>query len=168
MGTFDPPHNGHLHVISDLINNNRMDMVIVVPTIQNPTKEKSVEFSYRYHMLCRMTDFIPDCIVSNIETKLNPPYYSYKTLESLKQKITELDINAELYLIIGDDIDITTWKNSEWILNNFLIFKYSRDTINISSTFVRELLKNNAIVEPYIPKTVIDYINKNNLYKLKN
>lgn len=167
MGTFDPPHIGHLHVIADVLNSKKVDFVVVVPTVQNPWKINSTEFEHRYHMLCLATDDNYDCIVSDIECTLKAPYFSYKTLEALKRKFDDLDA-GNLYLIVGNDIDISLWRKGDWILNNFGIITYDREVINISSSQIREMIKENKILTPYLTQSVLEYINNNNLYKINN
>lgn len=167
LGSFDPPHIGHLHVIADVLNSKKVDFVVVVPTVQNPWKINPTEFEHRYHMLCLATDNNDDCIVSDVELTLIAPYFSYKTLEELKRKFNELDA-GNLYLIVGNDIDISLWRHGDWILNNFGIITYDREVINISSSQIREMIKENKILTPYLTQSVLEYINNNNLYKINN
>lgn len=35
LGTFDPIHMGHLYMITSVLNENLVDEVVVVPTMQN-------------------------------------------------------------------------------------------------------------------------------------
>ena len=35
LGTFDPIHMGHLYMITSALNDNLVDEVVVVPTMQN-------------------------------------------------------------------------------------------------------------------------------------
>ena len=78
------------------------------------------------------------------------------------------------------------WKNYEAILEHHDIFVYPRlsaeaenamfdnhpkihridaPVIEISSTFIRENIKNKKNIRPLLPEKVWDYIDHNNLYK---
>ena len=102
----------------------------------------------------------------------------------------KLNPEDEIYFICGTDnlSYMDKWMNSEEILNNYKIlvikregedieellnkfYKY-RDNIvvsdvvpyNISSTVIREKIKNNENVDNLIDKDILDYIKKNKLY----
>lgn len=102
-------------------------------------------------------------LINDIEKTLEPPYYSYKTLKNLK----EIWNSAELYLICGSDVydEIKNWKNSEWILENFKLLPISRDDVPISSTNIRDLVRNDEDPYPFVTHNVKKIINENNLYK---
>ncbi|ASQ45765.1 nicotinate-nucleotide adenylyltransferase [Legionella clemsonensis] len=46
-----------------------------------------------------------------------------------------------------------------------LIYRYDAGDFNISSTWLRQQLERNEDVSDYIPESVLNYIQKNNLYK---
>lgn len=104
-------------------------------------------------------------LISDIEKTLEPPYYSYKTLKNLK----EIWNSVELYLICGSDVydEIKNWKNSEWILENFKLLPISRDIVTISSSQIREMVKNDETqhLSFLVTHNVEKIINENNLYK---
>ena len=87
---------------------------------------------------------------------------SYKTLKKLK----EVWNSAELYIICGEDVynEIKEWKNSEWILENFKLLPVSRDVVSISSSKIRELIKNKEDTYPFIEDKVKQIIKINDLY----
>ena len=162
LGSFDPPHIGHAYVVSNALET--MDFVVVVPTMQNPWKErKSTDFETRCQMceetFLQLGDYV---LISDIEKDLEPPYYSYKTLKKLK----EVWNSAELYIICGEDVydEIKEWKNSEWILENFKLLPVSRDVVSISSSKIRELIKNKEDTYPFIKDEVKQIIKTNGLY----
>jgi nicotinate-nucleotide adenylyltransferase len=78
------------------------------------------------------------------------------------------------------------WKNYEVILKNYAIYVYPRISselensnfrnnpnihfidapiVEISSTFIRENIKNKKNVQPLLPSKVWEYIDHNNIYK---
>jgi nicotinic acid mononucleotide adenylyltransferase len=60
---------------------------------------------------------------------------------------------------------IKFWKNSEELLKNYQYIILKRDN-NISSSIVREKIKNNEPVEQFIVKDVERYILDKKLYKI--
>ena len=51
LGTFDPIHMGHLYMITSALNDNLVDEVVVVPTMQNVWKDhKATDFQHRCFM----------------------------------------------------------------------------------------------------------------------
>ena len=152
LGSFDPIHIGHLYMATESLNENLVDKVIFVPTFQNPWKERSVDFHQRRAMIQSAIYDIPNCELSEVEQLLSPPYYSSKTLEILSKQYQ----NDDLYLIVGADVseEIKNWYNGDWILKQFKLIIVHREgytstslvdiqrTINISSSYVRNLYKN--------------------------
>lgn len=165
LGSFDPPHIGHMHLIAQALT--AMDLVVLVPTMQNPWKEeKATDFELRVKMCEKAIEPFGDKVkVFSIESELEPPYYSYKTLKNLK----EIWNSAELYLICGSDVydEIKNWKNSEWILENFKLLPISRDIVTVSSSQIREMVKNDETqhLSFLVTHNVEKMINENSLYK---
>lgn len=163
LGSFDPPHIGHMHLIAQALN--KIDLVVLVPTMQNPWKEeKATDFELRVKMCEKAIEPFGDKVqVFSIERELEPPYYSYKTLK----KINETRQNDELYILCGNDVygEMHNWMNSEWIFQHFEALPVSRNIIPISSTLVRNKANSNLELYPYVPETVKQIIKENNLYQ---
>lgn len=174
IGSFNPPHMGHINVANYLLDNSIVDKVIILPTPNYWNKTDLVDIDSRVDMLRFFeTDNI---IIDNINNKYQ---YTYQILRELK-KVYKDD---QLYLIIGsDNIEkFHLWKNVDEILKNKVIvlrrgnediYKYieqlGKDNfividdfpfIDISSTTIRNNLDNK-----YLDKRVLDYIKKHNLY----
>ena len=186
IGSFNPLHVGHEKMINSLIYNNEMDKVIVILTGDNyHLKNNLIPYKDRYNML-KLSFNNEKIIISDLEKEKY--HYTYENIKLLKEKY----INDELYLVIGADnlIELNTWKNYEYILDNCNLIVYKRNNINIkeylnnhftnyknkiiikkergsvSSTLIRKLLKNNdETVNKYLNSKIIDYIMKNNLYR---
>ena len=125
-----------------------------------------------------------DRIIIN-DNEINNYDYTYQVLDKLKEEY----INDDLYLIMGADniVNFHKWKNIDIILKNKVIVlnrndiniedyidKFDKDKfiiindfkpINISSTDIRERLKNNENVLDVLDKDVYEYIRKNKLYE---
>ena len=125
---------------------------------------------------------------SDIEFKLAQPNYTVNTLAHLQEKYP----NYEFSLIMGEDNlkSLHKWKNYEVILAHHEIYVYPRlsaeeenlefkeslnigtkihivdaPIVEISSTFIRENIKNGKNVRPLLPNKVWEYIDHNNFYK---
>jgi nicotinate-nucleotide adenylyltransferase len=192
-GSFNPIHLGHLILAEQAMNLFRLDKVIFIPTTDNPLKEKLCSTSKydRYNMTCLAVSDNERFEVSDIE--LNNTGYSY-TIDTAEKLIKE-DVNAKYYFICGADIifNLERWKDykklfgliafiaayrngydDEKLKNEIKRLKesYNADieviktpTIDISSTQIRNVIKEGGSVKYLIPQKVYDYIKSNGLYK---
>ena len=175
MGSFDPIHIGHLFMASEALNNNLVDEVVFVPTFQNPWKPQSTDFWQRCDLVKMALDSMNNCSISTVESKISAPFYSYKTLEKLR----DVYPTDKLYIIVGADVasEIKLWEHGDWILNNFELIIVNRNgiiydgrvdimyTINVSSTAVREMYKKGRQVCPLVPAKVDHFIKKYKIYE---
>lgn len=176
LGSFNPIHMGHLHMAASALNNNLVDEVVFVPSVQNPWKEKySVDFRNRCFMISLAIDDMEHCSLSSIDYRNTEPYYSSNTLKMLKEEYPD----DELFLIVGADTatEIGDWNEGDWILQNFGLITVARNgyediaivdirkTLDVSSTEIRELAKEKKQIYPLVPKVISQYIKRFNLYK---
>ncbi|WQJ53393.1 MAG: putative nicotinate-nucleotide adenylyltransferase [Wendovervirus sonii] len=182
-GTFDPIHIGHESIIAEAVNSNIVDKIIIIPAFRNPWKETpTVPFIDRFNMCHIAAENINNLIghkkvfASAIENTMhdlqnNGPIYTANILKYLKY----ICANDTLCLLCGTDVkeNIINWHDGQWIIDNCEIINVDRlgmtsvsieKGIKISSTAIREMLKNNEMPYPYISKDVYDYIKKNHLY----
>ncbi len=173
VGSFNPVHDGHIHVAKHILKENLVDKVLLLPTPNYWDKTDLVPVEDRINMLnyYKEENIIVDTIHNNHE-------FTYQVLNSLKEDYP----NAELYLIIGSDNveKFHLWKNIDELLkykiivlnrgdkdiektlakfnsNNFIVlnnFKF----INVSSTEIRQGKSE------HVKKEVLDYIKNHNLY----
>lgn len=182
-GSFNPPHKMHKNIALNLIKNNYLDKVIYVPTGNKYNKEELIDSKHRYNMIKLMIKNYNNLELSDYELK-NTLTYTYQTLNYFKKTYP----NDEIYFICGSDNlkKITTWRNYEYILNNFkiLIVKRNNDDINdilnsinsknimianieldnVSSTYIRKNIKDKQKILNKIDKAVLEYIKEKNLY----
>ena len=140
LGSFNPPHQGHVDVIKSVIDNKsimnscKIDKIHIIPCYQNPNKNKfTVPLIKRYQMLWFMFgDLIREGTVcpDDIEDKLKPhPQYTYELINWFNSGNDEyINHNKEgFWWIITtetlDEIIEGKWKNSVELLydNNFII-----------------------------------------------
>lgn len=186
FGTFNPIHIGHLIIANHMAENSDLEQIWMVVTPHNPHKKKStlLEDHHRLQMVFLATEDFPKLHPSDIEFKLPQPNYTVNTLAHLQEKFPQ----HEFALIMGEDNlnSLQKWKNYEVILQNHDIYVYPRlnsgeldaqfsnhpgihpidaPVIELSSTFIRESIKNNKNVVPMLPGKVWEYIDHNLFYK---
>lgn len=183
FGSFNPIHTGHLIIANHILNSTDCDKVWLVISPQNPLKDKhSLLNEYdRLHLARLAVEDNYKLEICNEEFHLPRPSYTIDTLTYLKEKYPTHIFS----LIMGADniANITKWKNYQLLLDNYTIYVYNRKTENISnqissnityldaplldisSTYIRELLKNKKSITYLVPKLVEEYIINNNLYQ---
>ncbi len=167
VGSFDPVHDGHYFVCRYLIDNDYIDKVLVIPTNNYWDKRINASLEDRINML----KYYEEKDIE-IDTKHNNYQFTYQIFEEL-----EKEVNDELFLIIGsDNLDrFFSWREVDKILKHKVIVVNRGDKINnnderfiiindfpyidISSTEIRNGRRK------FMKKEVIDYIEKNNLYR---
>lgn len=142
-GTFDPPHKGHVHVISKAVKDNNLDLVIVIPTGVPPHKalpECTAKAEDRLIMTKNAFSGFPNALVSEIEIHSKSKNYFIDTLSIIAPEYP----GSEIYLLLGADMceSLRSWKDSEKILRHVTPISISREDVNISSTDLREMLQN--------------------------
>lgn len=183
IGSFNPVHKSHKYLVNDMIDNHLVDKLIVIPTGDKYHLKSGLEkFVDRYNMLKLAIG--NKAIISEIEKEKY--HYTYENIMILKEQYK----NDDLYLVIGADnlIELHTWKNYEYLLNNCYFIVYSRNGINVSdhinnsftnyknkfiirenngelsSTYIRNKLSNNEEPNDCLDEKVLEYIKKHNLY----
>ena len=177
VGSFNPPHKGHIKIVKHLLNKKIVDKILIIPTNNYWNKTNIIDLNHRINML---NFFKTDNIIIN--NTLNNLEYTYQVFRELKKD------NNDYSLILGADniVSFAKWKNYEELLNQELIIinrdnldikKYLNElnkkdkykiinikNIDISSTYIRENIKNEKLIKNIIDKQVLDYIKKENLY----
>lgn len=188
FGTFNPIHVGHLIIANHMAEFSDLDQVWMVVTPHNPLKQKStlLDDYTRLELVRLATEDYPKLKPTDIEFKLPQPNYTINTLAHLEEKFP----NHEFSLIMGQDNieSIHKWKNHELILERYEILVYPRilseqkfgenplkngqrihfidaPVVEISSTFIRDAIRQKKFVKALLPEKVWDYIDHNNLYR---
>lgn len=138
-GTFNPFHIGHLEIVKHL--SKRFDKVYLVVSVQNPFKSNDTDNFYeRLENVKSIIDKsgLTNVIVEDIETTLQSPYYTIKTLEALDTKYP----HELLSLCVGGDCMevFTKWHRWEDILNAYGLVIIPRKGYSIKLSI--EILKN--------------------------
>lgn len=114
-GTFDPPHNGHMHNLEAAIEAVRPDKVIVMPAGVPPHKAPSTTPGDRRLAMCECFKAVSPLVeISDWELKQEGDSYTVQTLQMLRETYP----GAELYLSIGSDMleSFTKWRRWQEIL----------------------------------------------------
>lgn len=186
FGTFNPIHVGHLIIANHLAEHSDLEQIWMVVTPHNPLKQKNtlLDDYHRLHLVRLATEEYPKIKPSDIEFKLPQPNYTVNTLAYLMEKYPQ----HEFSLIMGEDNlkSFHKWKNYDYILQNHDIYIYPRISeelenlefknhprvhiidapiVEISSTFIREGIKNKKNIRPLLPHNVWEYVDHNNFYR---
>ncbi len=186
-GSFNPIHNGHIYVADKVKEILSLDDVVFIPTGIAPHKDNS-DFASKEHRYNMVKSAVENKYsVSDIEIRTDKVCYAVDTMTEIKKMYA----NDELYYIIGADSLITfmQWKEPLKLFDMLHIVVVDREgadidkvaddyrkkygakiTIchieeyNVSSTEIRNLIKNNSSCNGLVPYKTEEYIIKHRLY----
>lgn len=190
-GTFNPIHNGHLHLIREFVRRIGADRVLVVPTGTPPHKSPTdlAPAADRLAM-CRLAGRDGLFGVSDMEIRRCGPSYTSDTLRTVHRIHPE----AEIYFLMGEDMFLTLkdWHEPEKIFSLATLCAAPRsrsgaadlaryaaslrkmgaktkifaiDYLPVSSTLVRRAVRTGRSIAEYVPPQVADYIHTHHLYQ---
>ncbi|HUH27201.1 nicotinate (nicotinamide) nucleotide adenylyltransferase [Gelidibacter sp.] len=186
FGTFNPIHIGHLIIANHMAEHSDLDQIWFVVTPQSPFKVKAsmLDNHDRFEMVYRATADYPKLRANDIEFGMPQPNYTINTLAYLQEKYPM----HEFALIMGEDNlkSLHKWKNYQLILANHHIYVYPRlsegkvesqfdqhpkihkvsaPIMELSSTFIRQSIKEGKNVKPMLPEHVWEYLDEMNFYR---
>lgn len=190
-GTFNPIHNGHINMIKKVLEVINPDRLFVIPSGDSYFKKDVINKKHRFKMTQIALEEINDhrVEISDVELNREGPSYSIVTIN----QFLSIFKGCELYFVIGEDtlFNINKWYRFEEIIKSVVLLVLRRnnennnDTIqfindmknkynnkcilidydyNISSSQIREMIKNSIDVNHYMNCNVLEYIELNNLY----
>ena len=188
-GTFNPIHNGHIHIAKAAFNDAKLDKVLFLPTGVSYMKQGVVPSFHRFNMTKLAIEDYEYFDISDIEVKRPGFTYTKDTIEELKA----INPEDELYYIIGTDTlyMIEKWYEPQYLFSNLIFLVADRgdensklkakelsesfnasisflncDFLDISSTYVREKIVNKEydLIASMVPEKVLDYIKTNKIY----
>jgi len=184
FGSFNPIHIGHLAIANYIVEYSDLDEIWLVVSPQNPLKKKKTLLN-EYDRLKMVELALKDDFrikPTDIEFRLPKPSYTIDTLTYLSERNPKHDF----VLIAGTDNfqSFHKWKNYEQILKQYKLYVYPRPgyelgeyknhtslslinapLMEISSSFIRESIKDNKDIRYFLPVEVYNYIKKMSLYK---
>jgi nicotinate-nucleotide adenylyltransferase len=193
-GTFNPIHKGHLALARAAMDEFVLDEIIFIPAGMPPHKKPGevINKEHRYKMVKMAINGSSKFLMSRIELDRKGISYAVDTFNVLKKKYGE---KAKLFYVMGLDSinEILEWKKPlelfklcEFIVSTrpgsrirtfkrlvrFPPLQKEVDKIhlmelkeNISSSDIREKLRNGKSVKGLLPRVVENYIRKHGLYK---
>lgn len=190
-GTFNPFHSGHKKCIEQADRKLDFDKILVIPDKLPPHKE-AVDLASdadRLNMCALGISDIKKAEVCDIELKSEGKSYTVYTLRKLK----EIYPDSKLYFIMGSDMLLTfdEWYKYEEILSlctvvcmarkdedKKLLAPYaekfkklgeviiiSAEPLEVSSTDIRQMIREGKDLSCFLDKSVVEYIIKNGVYK---
>ncbi|MCX6445105.1 MAG: nicotinate (nicotinamide) nucleotide adenylyltransferase [Actinobacteria bacterium] len=176
-GTFDPIHNGHIHVIRELISRNVVDRLLVVPAGEPRLREEApVATGAQRRQMCQLAISSLEAEIAN-KVEVNPievlrqgPSYAIDTVEAIAATYE----GATISLILGTDAfeKIDQWHRAAELkkMVEFIVIdrpdfpgqpNLAIDALAVSATEIR------SHKSDQIPAPVAAYIKEHNLYASK-
>lgn len=146
-GSFDPVSNGHLDIIRRA--SKIFDTVYVLVSI-NPVKNYCFSTQERVFMLKECTKDLPNVIIEASESLV---------LNFAKSKNAQVIIRG-MRNIMDYQNEITLFQFNRSIdssIDTFILFP-STDNLFLSSSSIKELIKFDSDISPYVPKGLVNFI----------
>ncbi|MDO4814874.1 MAG: nicotinate-nucleotide adenylyltransferase [Gemella sp.] len=189
-GSFDPIHIGHLITATNVLETLALDKLIFIPSNITPLKASNLTATNeeRYEMVKVSASSNPRFEVSDYEISKDDVSYTYNTVRHFKDEYP----NSDLYFIIGTDRvkDLHKWYKIEELAKLVTFIFVARDdeklekiigetefynsikyvilnlpVIEISSSMVRDKIKNSRSVDYLLEKNCLKYIEEKKLYE---
>lgn len=193
-GSFNPVHNGHIHLAAAALSELTLDRVFLVPSRISPhrSSDEYVPEDDRLEMLrlaCEGSGLGEMLCVSDCELKADRVSYTVYTVREFRSRYPE----DELFLLIGSDmlLSFDKWFNWQEIMSLVTLTVVSRQDgdmeqlekkaeelrkyggivicraapLEISSTEIRKKIAKNEKYSCYLDKNVVQYIRSRKLYR---
>jgi nicotinate-nucleotide adenylyltransferase len=177
FGSFNPIHIGHLIIANYFAEFTPLKEIWFVISPHNPLKEKSSLLAdhHRLALVNVAVENDPRFKACDIEFKLPQPSFTIHTLTHLKEKYPK----KNFAVIMGADNlqSIDKWRNYDQIIENYQLFVYPRPDcdggkfknhknvnwvnaplMEISSSFIRNAIKEKKDIQYFLPPKVYTYI----------
>lgn len=189
-GTFDPIHSAHIYMGCAVKEKMNLDKVIYIPAGNPP--HKSAVTTYAYHRLNMVKLAIDDiAFFEASDYEINKTTYSY-SVETVEHYIRKNPFDEFVFIVGEDSLNyVEKWHKPQVLLSlckfavvgrggseNDIVRKinklkqiYNADITfvktsekDISSSMIRERIKDNKDVSDFLDKKVLQYIKDNALY----
>lgn len=185
-GAFNPVHNGHVRLAEEAVKQLKLKKLLIIPTFDSPHKDtRLAPFEDRMEM-CRLAfSHIEGAEICDIERRLGGKSFTINTVRALRDERA----GEQFYLLIGGDMlfSFDQWYKYESLLKETKVCAVARDNdslvdmmefanemgrikvlptqaVEISSTEIRERLKNGDDISELVPTAAAEYIAAKKLY----
>lgn len=194
-GTFDPFHNGHMHIAYEALEKLNLDKILFIPAGNPPHKNNKniTDATIRYKIVEKAIKGESCFEISSYEVLKEGLSFTYETLEYLNEK----EPDTQWYFICGVDclMQLGSWRNVGTILEScqLAVFirpgyeqeqicnqkdkiekKYKKEILlinlpqmDISSSYIRERIEKSKNISYLVPYSVNKDIKSLNLYKAR-
>jgi len=189
-GSFNPVHNGHIHLAETVMKELRLDRIFLVPSRISPhrSSDEYASGKDRLEMLRLASENKRGLEVCDYELESERVSYTIYTIEHFR----ELYPNDDLFLLVGSDMlmSFEKWFRFEDILDEASLAVVSREkgdsgelikkaeelrrygeifissapAVTVSSTEIRKKIAKNADWACYLDENVVQYIRLKGLY----
>lgn len=180
-GTFNPPHIGHLAIAEQVFETLELDAIHFMPTYKpgHVNEKKTIDANYRVDMLDYAIEDNPHFSLNLTEVNRGGATYTVDTIRELK----EANPDTEYFFIIGGDmiLDLPNWKEIDELVKlvqfvgvnrpgyisetDYSIIWVDALKIDISSSTIRQRVKEGLSIKYLTKDSVIEYIEQKGLYK---
>ncbi|GGM31046.1 nicotinate-nucleotide adenylyltransferase [Paraliobacillus quinghaiensis] len=179
-GTFDPPHIGHLMIAEEVHDQLKLDEVWFIPSYEPPHKEAGgTDIQNRIAMVEAAIEDNDHFTLSTIEVDRAGKSYTFDTIKLLNEKYQDI----KFYFIIGADMVeyLPKWYRIEELIKliqfvgvkrpmhnlktDFPVCEIDIPVMDISSTMIRERIKNGKSIKYFVPSKVLQIIKEHQLYE---
>jgi nicotinate-nucleotide adenylyltransferase len=185
-GTFDPPHLGHLALAKLAIEKAELDKLFLCPAYSAPLRTEPALFSAldRLRMIEEICKLDQKMDIWDEEVKIARSPFTFDTIVEFKKHFP----GHQIFLLLGADqfSRLDQWykpqdlsklvhylvfaRNAEEmpapLLENMAVTFMENDLIDISSTDIRDKLRNQVFPDKLLPIEVANYLKQKNLFPL--
>jgi len=193
-GTFDPVHNGHLHIACQLREALGLERIVWAPAGRPPHKAGQIVSSDRDRLAMLELGLAssPSDEISTIDINRSGPSYTADMLELLSARLHP----ARLFFLMGEDSlrDLPTWHDPDRILQTAELAVAGRPGVDtdldavalavpavsgrvhlipikevaVSSSDIRRRVRDRESIRGLVPPAIEKYIREHDLYTARN
>ena len=178
-GCFNPPSIAHMEIAKRALSECELDRIVFVPMGNMYSKIELIDFKFRFEMLKLYCNNNPKIEVSDMQKNQTEKSYAIDTFKYINNNYKD----SKNFYIMGIDnfMKMKKWKSYDELMNEYHYIVFKRDNItniqinekvkfidfefDISSSYIRNLIKTNKSVAGLLEKDVELYIKNNGLYR---
>ncbi len=192
-GTFSPVHNAHIQTAKLFMEQMKLDYLYVIPTGRHPHKEQGETASAEHRLkMCQLAfRGVDGVIVSDMEIERGGESYTFDTVKELYREGRRLLLLGGTDMVLSFDrwykyreilelcYPVYVRREKDAMLDNMIVNKLAKyysesgkmfrklvcEPYELTSTQVREAVKEGRSISEMVPPAVEKYILENSLYR---